>query len=110
MSIRELLEGLGQAVDAHLGETATWTPAGGGAPLTEVPVEIDERDEAAPAFGGRDGAILRSVIVQVRAVRVSAPARDDVVELEAGGRFVITADPLIDRDGFWTCPARRLAP
>jgi hypothetical protein len=110
VSIRELLEGLGQAVDAHLGETATWTPAGGAPALTDVPVEIDERDEAAPAFGGRDGAILRSVIVQVRAVHVPTPGRDDVVALAAGDRFLITADPLIDRDGFWTCPARRLAP
>lgn len=107
MSIRDLLEGLGQAVDVHLGETATWTPSAGGGALQGVPVQVEELDETAGAFGGRDGPILRSVVLQVRRAHVPDPRVDDVVELDAGDRFVVTADPLMDRDGFWTCPARR---
>lgn len=108
MSIRDLLEGLGQAVDAGLAERGRWIPVDGAPLLENVPVQVDEMDEVGQGFGGRDGPILRSVMLQVRRVHVADPRRDDQVELEGGERFVITADPLIDRDGFWTCPARRV--
>lgn len=98
----------------QFGEAATWTPAGGGAPLTGVSVRPRGGDDTQNWADSRMN--LPTVILEVRRDQVAAPAAGDSVELLDDetllvlDRFTLIADPQLTPLGLeWTCEARREA-
>lgn len=97
MSFKQHLQILGEAVDAHLGEPATWSGIEG------VVRVHDERADDTARFGDTD-VILDTRVVRVRRVLVPTPAHGDTVTLlDSGEVLTVSGDPVLDEEGYWAC-------
>jgi hypothetical protein len=88
--------------DAHIGEDALWRAGGTG---DGIAVRIIRKaPDTVVGFGG-SRAIVASVLIDVRAREIEAPAPNDIVEI-AGAVFAIIAEPTADTLRLvWTCEA-----
>lgn len=97
MSFKQHLQTLGQAIDDHLGEPATWSG------VTGVVQVHDERADDTARFGATE-VVLDSRVIRVRQALVPAPTHGDEIFLIDGQELLtVSGDPMLDADGFWTC-------
>lgn len=98
MSFRNLLAGMAEAIDDHLGDAALWTADGNDVP---VRVHFIEQDEVA-RFGEGD-VVMKTQIVQIhRRWGITPTAYATVTLGETGETFTTQGDPALDAEGFWT--------
>lgn len=97
MSFKQHLTGLCDALDAHLGEPATWWGIEG------VVRVHDERADDTARFGETE-LVLNTRVIRVRQSLVPAPAHGDVVTLlDSAEVLTVSGDPILDEEGYWAC-------
>lgn len=98
MSFRNLLAGMAEAIDDHLGDAALWSTDEGDRPVC---VHIIEQDDVA-RFGEGD-IVMKTQVVQIHRRWGITPAAYATVTLqETGETFTTQGDPALDAEGFWT--------
>ncbi len=91
------LADMAASIDEELGEPATWSGVD-----DEVRVHDDLADGDV-AFGRSDVVLTRRVILVHRAQVPQPKEGDAVVLLESAATLYVRGDPVLDRDGYWTC-------
>lgn len=97
MSFRNLLTGMAEAIDDHLGDAALWTGDEGDLP---VHVHLIERDEVTN-FGQGDVVIATRLIQIHKRWGVTPAAYATVSLVETGETFTTQGEPFLDGEGFW---------